>query len=344
MPDDVSVNCAIPNGAVGKLRMLTGTPDCATRSTSVPTECPMMTDFPHRRLIGIPTPAHRRFIGVFAPPKAEEPDQGPRFEAYVNKARGNLKTRRGVLLTCAKATPCRVPFYRMEGTRQIWPNAFWELRENLRAAEPAALNEVDNYAMWTQTDILRVARTVWEDFEESEFSHSREAILDARAREEHRNDARRARRRMAKEEERAKRASLREAQGRPGYVPLTKSSSDPLVSVDAWIEQGRPHLDDILPLRLLTKNQAHLMHYGPEAPARCNQITAGEFMQRCVGRTDVPLKGWSIFAAQALDRISGWTRCGKKRHRGSVAVVWRRDGATGEFTVVKETTARRRVM
>ena len=304
------------------------------------------TPRPMRRSIGIPPsdPANARSArGVFWPPEPPKPPigQGERFEQYVRNARASLKTRRGVLLHCTKANPCRVPFFRVVDGEQVWPNRFSELRENLRAAEPLALNEVDAYAMWTQTDILRVARAVWEDFEVSPLSDSnrRAEILRDRAREEERIEARKERARQRREDEDARRRAD------PDYVPYSapkQAKRDPLVSVDQWREIGAPHLDDELPLNVLTRNNAYLMKYGEEAPARCNQITAGEFMRRCVGRLDVPLKGWSIFAAQALDHIPGWTRSGKKRHHGSVAVVWRRDGAQGEFSLVEQATGRRR--
>ena len=291
----------------------------------------------------------KRFPGVFSPPEPKPPDQAPQFKAFVMHARPNTRTRRGVLLTCAKASPCRVPLYRVNDDGTVtWPGAFWELRENLRGAEPIALNQVDPYAQWTQSDILRVARALWEEFEESEFSHIADSIKRARELEEARNKARR--------EKRAREALLEKEwrQNQPGYRPYEPhpAKKDKTVDVDLWVKVGAPKLDEPVPLKELHTTRLELATHGKEALAICNQITAGEFMRRCIGRTDLPLKGWSIYAGRALDKIPGWTRVGKKHHRGTVSPVYRRDGTTRGFTIVEDTNAedapakteRRRIM
>ncbi len=276
----------------------------------------------------------RRPLPLILPPKPKPPDQGPQFKKFVMQARPSIKTRRGVLLTCAKASPCRVPFYRIdEDGFAIWPGAFWELRDNLRAAEPAALNEVDPYAQWTQSDILRVARALWEEFEESEFSHIADQIRERRALAEKREEARR--------EKRAREAQLEKEwrRSQPDYKPYEQHpSKDKTVDVDLWIKVGAPKLDDLVPLKDVHFTKLDLAMHGKDKLVRCDQITAGEFMRRCVGRGDLPLKGWAIYAGRALDKIPGWTRVGKKHHRSSVAPVWRRDGTYHGFTIVEEAT------
>lgn len=271
-----------------------------------------------------PAPARRR-IGIdrMAPDReAAAPASAAKlsFREYVARSRPNVKTRRGVLLICAKADDTRVPFFRIddETHEPVWPETWEEMRANLRAAEPLALNEIDKFAMWTPTDIVRVGRDVWEDYEREALKPFESETARARRREQERRDFYTRRERLRKERRAAK---------------------SPVIA--DWIEIGVDKLDELRPLHELTRTESYLERYGSDTLARRDQITAGQFLWEYLGRTDMPLKGGGNLAAKALDRMPGWYRAGKKRHMGSVSVVWRRDGATSEFTLASKLKRRK---
>ena len=271
------------------------------------------------------------------------------FGVFLDRARHNLKTRRGVFLFCAKADNTRVPLYRTdEGGKVVWPTTWREFRENLRSAEPAALTEVDPHAVWSVSDILRVGETVWNEFERERMNPAEREADDARLRankraKELRRERKAAKRAAEKEARRLnpKRSAIRVTPIPPGLA-RQRAEAARRHDVEEWARIGAPHLDDVLPLRLVARRRKDIAEFGSGALVRRTQITAGEFMRHCVGLKDVPLKGWSIYAGQALDRIPEWERVGKKRHYGTVAVVWRRKsaihyGTCSEFELVEPT-------
>lgn len=222
--------------------------------------------------------------------------------------------RRGLFLTLARRPTTDAVHIRLysvgptgEG-RPRWPTSLQEFVGLLQVQKVNA-------------NVMRAGVKVWEDFRISTMTPEERTLARAKRVGENaerwylrRLDAAlETRRRLSKERDKVVQARVLE-----------------------WGALGAKALDEPVPLRrLLPYDRAQ--EIDPSVMAIRNQVSGREFLHEVLALPDLNIRSERLVVAATLEAIPGWTREeGIKRHRGSLQIVFRRDGTDGRPTVVAD--------